>query len=159
MDNLALQIPLLGLLVAALPLSIIDMREHRLPNPITYSAIATSLLGTALASIASSDWERWLVALALNTAITAVGVLLYLFRGFGLGDVKLLFAMNQILGYFSPWFVLVSLTIALLSSTVFSLAAILIGKLKWKDRIAFGPFLILGYAVLALPLVGAPTLY
>ena len=159
MANLALQIPLLALLVAALPLTIIDIREHRLPNQITYTAIAMSLLGTALASHTNSDWGRWLVASGLNLAITAIGVLLFLLRGFGLGDVKLLFAMNQILGYFSPWLVLVSLAIALMSSTVVSLVGILIGRLKWKDRIAFGPFLLLGYAVLAAPLLVAPTLY
>lgn len=159
MVTLALQIPLIALLVASLPLTIIDIREHRLPNPITYSAIATSILGTTLASFANSEWERFFIAAGLNAGITAIGVLLYLLKGFGLGDVKLLIAMNQILGYFSPWLVLVSLTIALLSSTVFSLAGILLGKLKWKDRIAFGPFLILGYAVLAAPLSVAPTLY
>jgi leader peptidase (prepilin peptidase)/N-methyltransferase len=112
-----------------------------------------------LASYANSDWERWLMATGLNAGITAVGVLLYLLKGFGLGDVKLLLAMNQILGYFSPWLVLVSLTVALVSSTAFSLCGLLVGKLKWKDRIAFGPFLILGYAVLAAPLLVAPTLY
>jgi len=159
MANLALQIPLLALLVASLPLAITDIREHRLPNPITYSAIAASLFGTVLASYANSDWERWLMATGLNAGLTAVGVLLYLLKGFGLGDVKLLLAMNQILGYFSPWLVLVSLTVALVSSTAFSLCGLLVGKLKWKDRIAFGPFLILGYAVLAAPLLVAPTLY
>lgn len=159
MANLSLQIPLLALLVAALPLAIIDIREHRLPNPITYSVIAVSLSGTALASYANSDWDRWLIATGLNVGITAVGVLLFLLKGFGLGDVKLMFAMNQTLGYFSPWFVLLSLTIALVSSTAVSLGAMLLGRLKWKDRIAFGPFLILGYAVLAAPLLVAPTLY
>jgi leader peptidase (prepilin peptidase)/N-methyltransferase len=159
MANLALQIPLLAILAASLPLVIIDIREHRLPNPITYSLSAISVLGTALASYANGDWERLLIALGLNLGITAIGVALFLLRGFGLGDVKLLFAMNQILGYFSPWLLLVSLTIALLTSAWFSLVGVLIGKLKWKDRIAFGPFLILGYAVLALPLVVAPTLY
>ena len=159
MATLALQIPLLALLVASLPLAIIDIREHRLPNPITYTLSAISCLGTALASYASGDWERWLIASGLNLGITGVGVLLYLLKGFGLGDVKLLFAMNQILGYFSPWLVLVSLTIALFTSTAFSLIGILLGRLKWKDRIAFGPFLILGYAVLAAPLAVAPTLY
>jgi leader peptidase (prepilin peptidase)/N-methyltransferase len=159
MATLALQIPLLAMLAASLPLAIIDIREHRLPNPSTYSLSAISFLGTALASFASSDWERWLIASGLNLGITAIGVLLYLLKGFGLGDVKLLFAINQILGYFSPWLVLVSLTIALLTSAGFSLAGVLMGKLKWKDRIAFGPFLILGYAVLAVPLVVTPTLY
>jgi leader peptidase (prepilin peptidase)/N-methyltransferase len=159
MANLALQIPLLAILAASLPLVIIDIREHRLPNPITYSLSATSLLGTVLASHANGDWERLLIASGLNLGITAIGVVLYLLKGFGLGDVKLLFAMNQILGYFSPWLVLMGLTIALLTSAGFSLVGVLMGKLKWKDRIAFGPFLILGYAVLAAPLVVAPTLY
>jgi leader peptidase (prepilin peptidase)/N-methyltransferase len=159
MANLALQIPLLAILAASLSLVIIDIREHRLPNPITYSLSATSLFGTVLASQTNGDWGRLLIASGLNLGITAIGVLLYLLKGFGLGDVKLLFAMNQILGYFSPWLVLTSLTIALLASAGFSLAGVLMGKLKWKDRIAFGPFLILGYAVLALPLVVAPTLY
>ena len=159
MANLALQLPLLALLIAAIPLTVIDIREHRLPNRITYSTIAISLVGTAWSSALSSDWERFAIATGLNLGITAVGVLLYLVSGFGLGDVKLLIALNQILGYFSPWLVLISLTIALVSSSAFSLGGMMLGRLKWKDRIAFGPFLILGYAVLAAPLLVAPTLY
>lgn len=159
MENLALQIPLVILLVAAIPLTIIDIREHRLPNPITFATMASSLLGTFIASLLSSDWVRFGLALGLNLAITAIGVLLFLLRGFGLGDVKLLFAMNQILAYFSPWLVLSSLLVALTTASLFGLMRILSGKLKLKDRIAFGPFLILGYAVFAAPLVLAPTLY
>lgn len=159
MANLALQIPLLALLLAAIPLSLIDIREHRLPNPITYPAIALSLIGTAAASLISADWQRFWVASGVNLGVTVIGVLLYLLRGFGLGDVKLLIAMNQLLGYFSPWLVLLSLTIALVTSSGFSICRVLFGKLKWKDRIAFGPFLILGFAVLAAPLMVEPTLY
>lgn len=159
MADLALRLPLVALLVASVPLAVIDVREHRLPNPITYPLIVLAVLGTSLATVINSEWERLATAFGLNFGITAVGVALFVLRGFGLGDVKLLIAMNQTLGYFSPWLVLVSLTIALVSSSALSLVGLLIGKLKWKDRIPFGPFLILGYAVLAVPLVVAPTLY
>lgn len=159
MPELALQLSLIALAAACIPLAIIDIREHRLPNPITYSAIVIAFVGTAAASLLSGDWERLATAVALNLVITTIGVILFMLNGFGLGDVKLLVSLNQVLGYASPWLVLVSLGIALATSTVYGLVRMALGKLKWKDRIAFGPFLILGYAVCAAPLVVAPTLY
>ncbi len=159
MPELALQITLGILLFACVPLTIIDIREHRLPNPITFSAMAIAITGTAIATWLSNDWSRLTTAFAINLTITAIGVVLFLLNGFGLGDVKLLVSLNQVLGFVNPWLVLVSLAVALATSTLYGLVRLAHGSLKMKDRIAFGPFLALGYAVCAVPLIWAPRFY
>ena len=159
MLELALKIPLVALIFASVPLAIIDIRQHRLPNLYTYPLAVLALIGTLIASFISGDWIRFLTALAINLLIAGVGVLLWILKGFGLGDVKLLLSMVQILGYFSPWLVPAVLAIALISAAVVGSLCVLFGALKWKDRIAFGPFLILGYAVCSVPLIAGPTPY
>jgi leader peptidase (prepilin peptidase)/N-methyltransferase len=157
--ELVIQLSLITLLLACIPLTVIDIREHRLPNRITYPAIVVALAATLAATVSTRDWERLWLASLLNLGVTAVGVVLFLLKGFGLGDVKLLASLNQLLGFVSPWLVGFSLAIALVAASLYGITRLATGKLKWKDRIAFGPFLILGYAVCALPQIAAPTLY
>ncbi len=62
-------------------------------------------------------------------------------RGMGFGDVKLAFLMGLFLGF--P-VVVVAFYIAFLTGALVGVILILTGKKKWKSKIAFGPFLILG---------------
>lgn len=159
MPEVALQVPLLALLFASIPLCIVDIREHRLPNQFTYPAAILAFFGTLAASFSSGDWERFVMSTALNLSIAGVGIWLVYLNGFGLGDVKLLLSIVQLLGYFSPFLVLTSLTISLLTASLTGLVSVLRGRLRWKDRIAFGPFLVFGYAVCAVPLLVLPVAY
>ena len=159
MPEQVIQLSLIALLAACVPLTAIDMREHRLPNPITYLAILVALIGTLIATWLNNDWGRFGTALGVNLIVTLIGVALFLLNSLGLGDVKLLISLNQVLGYVWPWLVLLSLAIALTTATLYGLARFARRTLKWKDRIAFGPFLIAGYAVCAVPLIAEPTLY
>ena len=140
-------LPVIFLLIVAIPLAITDIRQHRLPNAFTYPAILISVLGTFTAAASSGNWEPFFIGTAINIALTAAALLASLRNGLGMGDVKLLIAMNQSLAYFSPWLVLFSLLIAAITATVIGLARVTRKTLSWKDRIAFGPFLILGYVV------------
>ena len=159
MADVLAMLPVVFLLIIAIPLAVIDHRHHRLPNTFTYPAILTAVLGTLFAAAISGDWEAFLVGTATNIVLTAIALLAWFRNGLGLGDVKLLIAMNQSLAYFSPWLVLFSLLIAVTTATVLGLARVFRKTLSWKDRIAFGPFLILGYVATSVPVVMGASLY
>jgi prepilin signal peptidase PulO-like enzyme (type II secretory pathway) len=73
--------------------------------------------------------------------------LLTLGRGMGLGDVKLAIALGAILGF--PLSVVFMFTSFILGS-VLGLALMAFGRAKLHQKIAFGPFLIVGFALTAL---------
>jgi leader peptidase (prepilin peptidase)/N-methyltransferase len=139
---------------ASLPLAVFDFRYHRLPNPFTYSMIAISFLGAAFAAGLSNDWPGFVLALGLNAGLTLLGFLLFWFGGLGLGDVKYLVATNQVLGFLAPELVLIALIVAVCSAAIVGVALLAIKRLGIKDRIAFGPFLVLGYFVSLVPSLG-----
>lgn len=151
--------PVVFLLIIAIPLAAIDLKQHRLPNRFTYSAILISLLGTLGAAAISGNWEAFLLGTVTNIALTGMALLACFRNGLGMGDVKLLVAMNQSLAYFSPWLVLVSLFIAVTTATLVGLARLALKTLSFRDRIAFGPFLLLGYAASATPELLGTSLY
>lgn len=146
-------LPVVFLLAIAIPLAVIDHKQHRLPNKYTYPAILIAVVGTLLAAAISANWEAFFIGTATNIGLTALALWAWVRNGLGLGDVKLLIAMNQSLAYFSPWLVLLSLLIAVITATFLGLARIFRKSMSWKDRIAFGPFLIFGYAATSVPAV------
>ena len=85
---------LLGLAVALILAAIIDVRESRIPNWLTFS-----LAGYGMAVHA---WHQGLSGLILSVEGLAVGILCLIFfyikGGMGAGDVKLLGAIGAVLG-------------------------------------------------------------
>src|SRR3712207_9290397 len=79
---------------AASVAAIIDVRSRRIPNWLTASLV--------LAGIALNVWRAGLLGVALAAAGVALGlaVLLpvYMLRGIGAGDVKLLAGLGAVLG-------------------------------------------------------------
>lgn len=70
-------------------------------------------------------------------------------RGMGLGDVKLAFLMGLILGFPK---IVIACYLAFLTGAAVGVILILLGKKRWKSKIAFGPFLVIGTLIaLALP--------
>lgn len=62
-------------------------------------------------------------------------------KGMGFGDVKFALLMGLALGYPK---IIVAFYIAFLTGALVGIILILLGKAKWKKKIAFGPFLCLG---------------
>ena len=151
MENL----PLLAVLVVfglSVPLALIDFREHRLPNPLTYAAIATSVLLVSIAGGVTGSWVQLALAISLGVVTLGVGYLMAKVNGIGMGDVKYLVATNILLGWFSPWLILPMLAIGFTTASLVSLSLILLRKANLKTAIPMGPFLILGFAFVSLPL-------
>jgi len=77
-------------------------------------------------------------------------LLLYLVtcgKGMGFGDVKLAFLMGLVLGFPK---IVVAFYLAFLTGAIAGVILILLGRAKFKQKIAFGPFLVLGTVVSSL---------
>ncbi len=144
-----------GVAVAATgaELTRVDIREHRLPNRMTLPLIVAGVVGVGATWLTTGEFPLVPVVAALATA--GVFLLTALVGGMGMGDVKLAAA----LGLASPvpllalgWPVLATLTGGIASVVV------LIRQGR-RGRIAFGPFLLLGYVgvLVALLVLGLST--
>ena len=149
MENL----PLTAIVVIwlfAIPLTIIHLREHRLPNAFTYSAIAASLVSVVIAGFVDQDFVRTMFSLGLGMATAVIGYFMALANGIGMGDVKLLTAMNIALGWFVPFLILLMLAIAFTLAAMVSLGMIIAKKANLKTPLAMGPFLLVGFGLVSV---------
>jgi leader peptidase (prepilin peptidase) / N-methyltransferase len=137
-----------GLLAAAFVvvlviLSVIDLRERRLPNRIVGPAVAVALAAQAI--LHSSRMLEWLAA-AFGAALFFLLPSLVYRGGVGMGDVKLAFLLGAVLGAE----VIPALMIGVVAGAV--AAAVLLavrGSDARKYPLPYGPFLSFG-AVLGL---------
>ncbi|SNT44777.1 leader peptidase (prepilin peptidase) / N-methyltransferase [Asanoa hainanensis] len=131
----------------AVPLVLVDLAVHRLPDRLTLPAAAgvvLLLLGPSLVSFGFDRWWRAVLAgLALGLFFALTTVLLGR-RGFGLGDAKLALSCAALLGWFGWGFVLLGLMAALVASALVSIALLIAGRVRWSSHLPFGPFLIAG---------------
>jgi leader peptidase (prepilin peptidase)/N-methyltransferase len=142
--SLPVFLAILNYAALSVPLTIIDLREHRLPNRFTISALILTITLVSL-DAAPDRIGQLAVGLLSGLATWVTGYLLADRDGIGMGDVKLLTGMHVLLGYANPLLILVSLTF---SSTLASIASgvMLLGKkATLKSRAAFGPYLFAGF--------------
>ena len=149
MAELILLIPTGYLLFASIPLIVFDLREHRLPNRFTYSAIALSIFATGFVAVSDDRYQQFFIALAISLSTFGIGYLLAKCADVGMGDVKLLTATNLLLAWHSPSLVLFALTMSFTLASLVSAIGLLMGRLSWKTPLAMGPYLLLGFFVFA----------
>jgi prepilin signal peptidase PulO-like enzyme (type II secretory pathway) len=65
----------------------------------------------------------------------------------GLGDVKLALPLGAILGiqYVFPWFV-----VSFVLGGIYGMAVLLAKQAKLRDKVPFGPFLVLGFFIILI---------
>jgi len=118
-------------------LTVIDLEHHIIPNKIVYP-------GMALALILSVVTEPGIVKAAIGGGIGLVLLLLpaLIYKGgMGFGDVKLAGLVGLVTGF--P-LVFVALFLAIIGGGALSAILLLLKKKRWREGIAFGPFLSLG---------------
>lgn len=132
--------------VASVVLAIVDARTHRLPSRIVLPSLAvvTSLL-VAAALLAGERWRIW----SMLGAGIALFALFFAFAfasptGIGGGDVKLAPLVGVVLGYIGWDAVLLGVFAGFLFAAAFGLALVLCRHSKWRDSIAFGPWMLAG---------------
>jgi leader peptidase (prepilin peptidase)/N-methyltransferase len=130
-------------------MSYVDVREHRLPDWLTYPALAGAAVLLAAAAALDGTWaaygRAWLGALAL-----AVGYLvLALLRPgeLGLGDVKLAASLGLLLAWIGWGHVLLGAFAGFLLGGLFSLVLLATRRATRRSHIPFGPFMLAGALV------------
>ena len=94
-------VAMLILAIASVALSIIDLRQYRLPNPIVFSALGASAAIVVIGELV--DGDSGVISAAIVGALVYCGILFVMHvinpAGMGFGDVKL----ALLLGLFVGW--------------------------------------------------------
>ena len=92
---------MLALASAGLALFIIDLRVHRLPNPIVLALYPVTVVGLAIDGLVEGEWPavRALLGAAVWLAVFGLVWLISRGRGMGFGDVKLAPVLGAVLGW------------------------------------------------------------
>lgn len=132
--------------VVSVPLAVIDLRTHRLPNRLTMTAYPVVLIGLAIPAVAGGSWPPFWRALLAGAGLLAFFLLLHVINpgGMGLGDVKLAGPMGALLGWIA-WPTLIAGTfICFVLAAVLGLTLMALGKAGRKSALPFGPFMLAG---------------
>jgi leader peptidase (prepilin peptidase)/N-methyltransferase len=134
---------LISLMVLAIFLGLMvilwtDVREQVIPDEVV---VFLTLTTAGILSITS--WENFGTHLGAMVGGGGFFALLFLItrgKGIGWGDVKLAGLMGLVLGKY----VIVALYIAFVVGSVVTLGLVMVGRKKWRQMIALGPFLVIG---------------
>ena len=137
----------LYLVAIAFRLSLIDIREHRLPNRLVLPAFPIALAGQLIASAFGGAWFNLLVALACCLLALLVGLAANRWATLGMGDVKLIGAMALSLGWFNFLAPLVAVVVALVVASAVVLVMVALRKTTMGSSFALGPYLLVGFVL------------
>ena len=131
------------------PLVLIDRRDQRLPNPITYSLVAIALIFGAEAALVTGEWAGFGFALIWGAIPFALFFVMVLASrgGVGMGDAKLAAGLGLTAALTSGRLTLSSMATGFLIGGVFALVKLLSKQANRKTQIPFGPFLLAGFWV------------
>ena len=127
------------------PLALIDVREHRLPDALTLPSYPASLLLLGVAApFVPGGTGRFGHALIGMAAAVALFFLLLLAvpSGLGMGDVKLAGPLGAYLGWLGAAAFMTGLLAAWLLAALTAIGLLLARRATRKSEIPFGPFLI-----------------
>jgi leader peptidase (prepilin peptidase)/N-methyltransferase len=134
------------LVLLAIPLALIDVAVHRLPDPLTAAAFTGTLALLAVAALTGHQPGR-LARAATGAAILACFYLaLWLIRpdGMGLGDAKLAASIGLVLGWTS-WQALLSGTFAgLAQAAIYGGVLLATHRASRTSQLPLGPFILMG---------------
>lgn len=136
----------LALTSAGVVLTVIDVRHHRLPNPLVLPLYPITVLGLAIDGWARGSWPVWSALLGATVWVVVVGVpwLISGGRGMGFGDVKLAPVLGATLGWLAVSVAIVGLLLAFVLGAATGVALMLAKRAGRRTAIPFGPFLLAG---------------
>jgi len=134
------------LAMAAVLLTVIDLRHRLLPDRIV---LPTLVLGTALlaiAALADGAWTALLRAVLGAAALFAVYLVLAVISpsGLGMGDVKLAAVLGLFLGWLGWGAVLVGAVAGFVVQAVLALVLLALGRVRRDSDLPFGPAMLVG---------------
>ncbi|MDA8271804.1 MAG: prepilin peptidase [Actinomycetota bacterium] len=140
---------LLVLLATLLALALIDLEHYLVPKRIVYWSLAMVYGLLVVASAATGEWHRLLVASLC--AIAWFGVFFVINasspRALGYGDVRLALLLGVGLGWLGIGYVVVGFFAANLIGATVGVALIVTKKMERRQRIPYAVFLAIGAAV------------
>ncbi|MFD4724292.1 prepilin peptidase [Streptomyces seoulensis] len=127
-------------------LTAVDLRVHRLPDPLTLPLTPAVLLLLALATRLPDHTGTYRTALYGALTLAAAYLALHLLNpsGMGFGDVKLAPALGAALGWYGWPTLLLGTFATFASGAVYGLILVVSGRANRKSAIPFGPFLLMG---------------
>jgi len=140
-------VALAGWAAVAVALTFVDLAVHRLPDRLTLPAAGWVLGWLAVAAAITGEGGAWLRALIAAAGCGLGFALISLLlgaRGYGLGDAKLAPSAAALLGWLGWGAVLAGLFLAFLASGLVALALLAARRVRWRDSLPFGPFLVAG---------------
>lgn len=120
-----------------------DLKYGVIPNKIILPGVLVTFIWLIISN-QSLTINHLMSALGASVFLILISSIYYFFRkkeSIGGGDIKFAFLMGLILGFPN---IIVAFYIAFLTGAILSIILILWARLKLKDSIAFGPFLVLG---------------
>ncbi|MFG3195527.1 prepilin peptidase [Streptomyces sp. NPDC048208] len=147
----------LALAPVATLLAAVDLRVHRLPDPLTLPLTPAILALLALATWLPDHTGTYRTALYGALALGAAYLALHLLNpsGMGFGDVKLAPALGAALGWYGWPTLMLGTFASFATGALYGLALVVVRRADRKSAIPFGPFLLTG--TLLGVLVGAYT--
>lgn len=133
----------------AIPLTVIDIRSHRLPNSLTASLFVAVAAVLAVTTLVDPEGHPvpGLVRAAIG-ALVYVGVTLLIHLlsppALGLGDVKLAASLGLVLAWFSWNALLVGILAGFILAGLAAALLLLLRRVERRGEIAMGPYLIAG---------------
>lgn len=139
-------IAVMGVICAAL--WVIDVRSHRLPNALVYPLYPVALMGLAFSGAMThqSSWRSAAIGMLIWGGLVAGLHALSRGQGMGMGDVKLAPVLGAVTGWVGVAAAATGLMAAFVLGGLWALGCLVRGKGR-QARIAFGPFLVLGWMV------------
>lgn len=132
-------IQLLDLLLTLLIIVVIDIKLRIIPNGITVGLAVSQLV--IVICLSQSRIDIWNILIS-GAVLLVLLLISKVSKGqVGMGDVKLITAVNLIYGLS---FTAYSLILSLLVMIIFSIPLLISGKLKLKSQLPFAPFYFLG---------------
>ncbi len=135
------------LVAVAYRLSVIDIREHRLPNRLVLPAFPIALAGHLIASALAKAWFNLLVALACGLLALLIGLAANRWATLGMGDVKLITTISLSLGWFSFLAPLIAVVLAFVIACAVVLVMVALRKTTLSSSFALGPYLLVGFVL------------
>lgn len=130
-------------------LAYVDLREHRLPDPLMAAALGAAAVLLAGAAAVTGDWTAygrgWLAAAVMFLAF--LGLAMVRPADLGMGDVKLAGVLGLLLGWLGWPAAVLGAFLGFLFGGVAGLTLLLAGRAGRRTPIPFGPFMLIGALV------------
>ena len=134
----------LALALAVVPLAVIDVEHHRLPDRLVAVALVGGAALLTVAAAATGHWAALARAGEAAALVLGLGTALTLVAPFGFGDTKLATVLAGYLGWFGWPAVLYGLAAGFVLAAVAVVPLVALRRATMKSPIPLGPALIAG---------------